>query len=205
MANRTSKPLPRLTDEQRQLVEDNHRLAWWFVKLPIVSAYVRLFASEEDAAQAAYLGMCIAASRFDPAKGKFTTYAYQWMRSAVQHQAYEQPGIPNSKHRFAEIGVMTLTNQFPELVHEEYEEVMIACHRTPEVEQEVAANEKRERIEAVMQKLPARHREVIRQRLMWGKTLSQVAESMGVTPERVRQMEADAKVKIWAGLRKELD
>lgn len=69
---------PPLTVTQQALVRDNHKFVF-----KIVSAF-RRFGHEEDLVAEGYLGLCLAAIRFDPTRNvKFTTYSVHWIRAMV--------------------------------------------------------------------------------------------------------------------------
>lgn len=66
---------PRLTDQQRQLVADNHNLIYAYLHskhLPV-----------DDFYDLAAVGLCRAALAYDPARGKFSTLAYKAMSNEV--------------------------------------------------------------------------------------------------------------------------
>lgn len=69
--------MPTLTKEQQTLVSDNLELAYKFAER-YREAPVRL--EHEDAQQQALLGLCHAALRFDPEKGRFSTFAWRQMQ-----------------------------------------------------------------------------------------------------------------------------
>ena len=100
---RTAKPDIPLTDEQRELVEENLALAIWYAG---VSPLTARFADRNDVIQAASIGLCHAASIFDVARGvKFVTHAVWWMRCYVQNAAFDQSGIPIRRYdRRQELG-----------------------------------------------------------------------------------------------------
>lgn len=70
----------RLSDQQRQLVEQNLGL----VKYSIIHKYGISLLADEDLLQCGYLGLCQAASQFDPNRGvSFATFAYSCICNAV--------------------------------------------------------------------------------------------------------------------------
>lgn len=75
-----------LTAQQQQLVADNQGLA-----ISLVTQYVRQYPKleylREDLIQEALLGLAMAAEKFQEAKGKFSTYAYFWMKAQVREYA----------------------------------------------------------------------------------------------------------------------
>lgn len=73
-----------LTAEQRKLVEDNIKLAYWYVNTKIRVADSAL--EYEDWVQVCCVGLMRAAQRWVPERGKFSTYATQVMHTAVSHE-----------------------------------------------------------------------------------------------------------------------
>lgn len=94
---RKSRALPpqQLTDEQRKRVEDNVRLAYWYVARR--QPHRHLFGSSmgrDDLEQEAMIGLIRAAQRFNPNAGvTFATYAIYWIRQAVTRAAEESTEI----------------------------------------------------------------------------------------------------------------
>lgn len=77
------KPTVPLTEAERSLVEENLNLARAYAP---TSPWVRFARLEtDDAVQAAALGLCRAAQRYDPANTKFSTYSRYWMWAAIQN------------------------------------------------------------------------------------------------------------------------
>lgn len=62
-----------MTDQQRQLVADNQRLAAW-----IAEKWRNPLIEFEDKRQIALEGICKAAMRYDPEKGRFSTLAIRY-------------------------------------------------------------------------------------------------------------------------------
>src|SRR4051794_14535233 len=71
----TTNAQPRLTDEQRLLVEANIALVPWTLKRMRIAP-----AEFDDKFQDGLLGLIRAAQKYEPAKGfTFSTYAYNWI------------------------------------------------------------------------------------------------------------------------------
>jgi RNA polymerase sigma factor (sigma-70 family) len=74
-------PLPRLSPDRRALVDKNQKLATWTVN----RFYSHLRGDRrQEAVSAAYEALVIAASKFDPARGSFSTFAVEWARQRIQ-------------------------------------------------------------------------------------------------------------------------
>ena len=74
---RTARPITPLTDEQRQLAEDNVNLIYSYVNR-YKDKYPRL--DHEDMLGICNDAYCRAIQNFDPNKGKLSTFAYLYMR-----------------------------------------------------------------------------------------------------------------------------
>lgn len=62
----------------QKLVKHNFRLVIWMAR-----RYTRPGLQLDDLIQWGNIGLMIAAQRYDPAKSRFTTYAYHWIRQSV--------------------------------------------------------------------------------------------------------------------------
>ena len=71
---------PRMTDDQRKLVEENHGLIYQFLHDYNLGI--------EDWYDVAAIGMCKAAIEYDQSKAKFSSMAYRCMRNEVFHELY---------------------------------------------------------------------------------------------------------------------
>lgn len=67
----------RLNSEQSKLVEDNAQLIYGFINKHHLPA--------DDFYGMCAVGLCKAAKSFDPSKGAFSTYAYLYMSSELNH------------------------------------------------------------------------------------------------------------------------
>ena len=84
----------------------------------------------------------------------------------------------------------------------ELESHMMACiadsttrrlTQSSDPEQALADKEQREEIESAMKSLPSREQDVVRRRFLDGReTYKEIGESLGISPERVRQVESKA-------------
>lgn len=85
-------PVVPLTRDQRDLVSDNMKLVYWAagrMRLDWVDDF-------DDVVSDATEGLVTAALRFDPARGRFSTYAVMWIRCFVNRgrdrRLRERPG-----------------------------------------------------------------------------------------------------------------
>ena len=69
---------PPLTKEQQELVRDNHKFVFR------IAASFRRLGHQDDLISEGYLGLCIAATKFEPSRGlKFTTFSAYWIRAKI--------------------------------------------------------------------------------------------------------------------------
>lgn len=64
-----------LTDAQRTIVADNERLIWYYLRLHKLPP--------DEFYSVCAIGLCIAAERYEPEQGEFSTCAMYWMRGCV--------------------------------------------------------------------------------------------------------------------------
>jgi len=174
-------------EERNEMVEENMGLATHFAK--------RFTASKmefDDLLQEAYLGLIDAADKFDPKRGiKFSTYA-RWhiLKRAMQAIHNTNEIVRTPRRRPSHICVRLKPEHEESLTYED-----------PDVGAQIDEDEMVEAVRAQIKHLPSREGIVIR--LRYGinteaMTLRDVGRILGVTPERVRQIQNDAEEKLRA-------
>ena len=192
------QPSNSLTIPERQaLVKQWDRLpGWCLARLQSNPMVLKL--APEDAIQAGYVGLCIAAERFDPSRGfKFPTYAIHWVFQAIRCQARDTSTLVR-----VPVWDPKLAEQYPD----RFKKVKAAMDSTFDLyvhgingdrdyidelgeDQSHRQNVRDEAAELreVMKTLPWRY-----QRLLWdraeGMTLQAIAEREKVSRERARQL-----------------
>lgn len=133
----------------------------------------------EDVAGAAMEGLLVACRRFDPTRGvKFGVFAWAWIRCYALRglqAAREQKGKDK-----AEIPTVPLEALLHGDVADEFRDPAEALD-----DRTLPA-----RMRALVDALEPSHRLIIRRRYFEGRTLAEVGEELGVSRERVRQLEA---------------
>lgn len=185
-------------DERRRtrLVESHLHLldlaaAHWSRRYPILD--------RDDLRQAAYFGLRRAAERFDPERGVlFSTFAFHGLRDAIQRELPSLLGMVRVPKRptAPRPSVASFEDDAPEPEDE----------GTTSNPYEVASRaEDRERVRFALGKL--RPRDALVAELRFGingagrtHTYAEVGERLGVTGERVRQIEARALSRLRAAL-----
>ena len=174
--------IPLTTDQQR-VVERNQGLIWMYIKKyprQWAKAYYARFGQNEweSLAQAV---LCAAASKHDPAKGKFTTI-YSWM---VRQTA------------FHEMNRSMRTREMQSLLTEDENGNMAPTIDTigPTVED---VDPGLAELPALLRRLSPREQQAISGRFWRDQTLKEVGLELGVTDEYVRQIQNAALAKLRA-------
>lgn len=183
-----------------RLVLSNIRLVTYLVgKLRWFSGMQRT-----DAEQYGIVGLMTAARRYDPAKypsGRFSTYAMWWIRNTVLKALVAEGAIIRVPHYlFNAAKLMRLERDVPASI-----KVLVAKHQAIVVlnagdahmlsddivspPEGTNVTEDGEALTVAMAGLPARERSVIEARYYRHETLEVVGVTMGISKERVRQIE----------------
>jgi len=175
-----------------KLVIDRHRYA---------APRIRGSLQREDLVQAGYMGFLRAAKTFDPAKGSWSTYACQWIRSAIGKLICDHASdvrIPsNLQHARRKRGerMRALIAHLDAPLRSDGESTLLDLLPAPEAEStDVEQKEAKARLAPLLRaaSLSERERDVLTRRFIRDQTLSTIANHFGLSRERVRQIEADA-------------
>ncbi len=165
--------------DRERLVTENLRLCDWTVNRALRHVWDGTFQPDErdDLVQEARLGLMRAAVLFDPTRGvRFGTFAFWHIRQRVGramdrwHRVIPPPADPDV--------FLFLPDWRPEPPEQ------VALAESAEVESSA--------VEHALSTLHPRQAFVLRRRLMEGALLREVADELGVTRERVRQMQKTA-------------
>lgn len=225
----------RLDRARHRLIVANLRLV-----VHVAQKYVNNGIPLLDLVQEGNLGLMRAVEKFRHERGnKFSTYAYWWIRQAIEraigndartirvpiHMREKMRKVQRVKARLAgEHGREPTRQELAEasgIAGEKLDEVL-RCTRTtlpledadrnldlrailpdpdaPSPVQEIEEHDLRRCVERVVAELEPREEEVVRQRFGLGRpahgTLERIGQQMGLSRERVRQIEAGALAKI---------
>jgi len=180
------KTKKQLLEERNKLVEDNMGLAVHFANNYQVSRM-----EFEDIVQEAHLGLIDAATLFDPDRGtKFSTYAGWHILKRIMdavHNRNEMVRTPRRRPTHICNSLDDSANTIPD--------------ERPSPDEQMDADARTDEVQALIKELPARDGIVIRMRHGVNTerlTLRKVAAILGVTPERVRQIQNGAEEKLRA-------
>jgi RNA polymerase sigma factor (sigma-70 family) len=203
--------MPALTDEQRQMVEDNLGLIdIWIKRQNATESY-------SDAFQAATLGLMRAVQKFDPTKGfKFSTYASRWIMVElsnerkfrvfnsvvyVPHKAIEKKYLIKNPITSRSFDDTSNSCDFP--MKEKIRDESAVCPEEWAIKSELY-----EKISAAIDRLPDKkqtdkskmppdaYRVIARRCLTGEESHSSLGERYGVSRERIRQMSELVKVML---------
>ncbi|WP_162660664.1 sigma-70 family RNA polymerase sigma factor [Tuwongella immobilis] len=166
--------------EQRTLIENHINFAKWVVNGIASGFSPRTQRNHYDAMLSeAFLALVAAAKRFNPAKNiKFSTYAGLWIRSYI-HQYFctlpKEMGYGAAITACGEDQPIDFLEQLPSKVIDGWDE---------------------EEWQQMLRCLPHRSKRIIELRYRIGLTLQETAANLGITRERVRQLENKALTRI---------
>lgn len=174
------------------LVQANLRLA-----VSVAKHFQRSGVPLEDLVQAANIGLMVAAERYNPDKVgpegkpyKFSTYATWWLKNYLDREIVLMRSVIKCSHRSYRHG----SAKMPKIVPIDTDDYSVAEQIPDRWDpwEELGEADYREmiatKIRRGLMKLSERYRYVITSR-MNGRTLQAISEAMGVTKERVRQIE----------------
>lgn len=194
-------PMIRLTDKQRQMVEDNRSLA---------GLYARRFRGRpyyDDIVSEAYIGIMHAATVFDPARDvQFSTVAWRWMRAysgrfirgrvptirIPEYLWYE--GEKRARARHAITAAKKVRAATWGRCDAEFD---VAPSQVPGPSEAAEHADDLRWLEGVLSGLSDRDREILARR-MKGVRDREIAESFGLSRERVREIRWAVLAKLRA-------
>jgi RNA polymerase primary sigma factor len=195
---------PRRRVELQRLIEDG-----WLAREHLITANSRLVISVAkkymgrgvpflDLIQEGNIGLIRAAKKFDYRRGhKFSTYATWWIRQAVTRAIADQGRTIRVPVHMVQVARRPLSLETP--TDDEEDSVLgdfIQDEEVPAPDETATYNLLREHLDTVLNSLPPREVRILQLRygLLDGQayTLEEVGRKMGVTRERVRQIEAQA-------------
>lgn len=182
-------------DAQAALLLANNRMIWK-VALPYLKKYPR--SEADDLVQGGRIGLLEATQRFDPAKGcRFLTYAVHWIRRGVQIEGRKAALI----HVPVYVNQKSRKQKFKEFAdHAERVASLHAASAGCEEPLDFPSKEEPpewlpeefDRLQEAMAGVHPTMRRVLMARFHDGETLKVVGVRLGVTKERVRQIEVQA-------------
>jgi RNA polymerase sigma factor (sigma-70 family) len=179
----TIEAAPTLTKEERQALVMEH--------LGVAGELAKRFTRHRPrdfpaAFDDAVVALCRAALLYRPGRYRFTTFAWKVIKNALLHRAKAAGRACRGGDRAA-------------MAVDPAELAWVAA--TADDEPEPEARERGEAVRAAVRRLSPRHRAIVEARAWRGETLAAVSLGLGVTKERVRQLEAEAHRRLRAELR----
>lgn len=161
-----------------RLVNENIKLAQYFANKAI-------HLDPDEALSRALRGLLEAAQRFDPSRGKFGTYAAYQIKSHIQRITREQ----QAKRRGGEFFKVSLQDHLDDEGRELGE---LVADPNADPLRSIEDDNNSAFIAEALSQVDARTAEIMRRRFGVGgdeETLEQIGQSLGVTRERIRQLE----------------
>lgn len=211
----SSVPLPPLTKEQQELVSDNLGLAKQAAMnraLAIAARYPNTINIKQkhmdiyhELLDAAWIGLCYGASKFDPSRGtKFSTCAYPWIRSHLGVAATKMDFRNATAKQGKRYWNAPLVNSFSAVVNGSegfggegdyyFGDFDIWDNRKWEHEEASNAADIAETMESVSKLISSlldkRRATIMRYRIFDDRRLADIGRELGITKERVRQIES---------------
>lgn len=219
---RLSPDSPEAEQARERLVEANLRIV---VKL--AHEYRGRGVSVDDLVSEGNLGLLEAAERFDPSRGvRFVTYAVWWIRKfmlAALRRAAKQRFAPlsgsdpfgaemrsSSEHDFSSLrkAILSLDGGKPSGADLRDGPESATSERSPDPETQAVGRQMEQALHAILGRVPQQERHVLVSHYgLFGsppRTLQEIGDELGMTRERVRQIELRARDRVLRLLRRGL-
>jgi RNA polymerase primary sigma factor len=165
----------------------------------------------DDLFQEGMFGLMRAAETYDPERGAFSTYAYQWIRQHVTRAASDKARVVripvhklDSMRRCGERPRGAVSLDAP-LGDDSEMTRLDRLSADTEPDSDYCPRLDRQRIAALLDSLPERDRDILRGRFWRNETLLEVGEPWGITRERARQLQNQALQTLRARLTPDLE
>jgi RNA polymerase nonessential primary-like sigma factor len=204
-----------LSYQQWRLVVHNLRLVVWMAR-----KVRRVGMTLSDLVQEGCTGLMIAARRFDPNRGfRFTTYAFHWVKQTMYRALYNQcnlirwpvyravallPALIEGREDGLKPGEKPVRS-FESNIHKRLWMLSLACENPID---STVRHQARAAIDETLLKLKRKQRVVIERRFGLSngdeETLESIGLDMGLTRERIRQIQEKAMLKLGLYLSKQM-
>lgn len=182
-----------LTDDQKRMLEENIPLAIWNVQMRRRQLTVLRRMPYEDCVQAALVGLARAIKTYDPTRAKLTTYARLHIWAALQELLMSRGVITTPR------GGVKSQQIWLDKTRKQVEAAQQRCVSDTELlplpsrePDHVKMLADRDSVQFALGELPERLRVLIRKRYLEGATHQQVGAVLGVSRNRVAQLEKRA-------------
>lgn len=192
MPNENTEPL---TPEQQALVTQWMGLVPWVLRrYPGMVSVAIDRVGEDEVSSAAHLGLVLAARGYDPdrigkngRKATFKTYAVAAIYSSILRCQQRSSLVSNRHGESKKVHLLDHEGKW----HEEAVEKMVDAS-TNEAVSAHRSELVRAHVNLILRQCDRRHAYILRARKLQGLTLAQVGEKLGVSKERVRQLQRRA-------------
>lgn len=196
----------RLTEDGKRFVEEKLaecgdrpiKLLWKAHRA--FARYVIAIDGKEAVNQHCRVGYAIAATKYDPAKGEFSTIASQYLRRTCQ-LCVEDPRswktincMRSRNHRGARSGVCFVRGFLDD--KEKFTSIEEAKILPESVNWESDKLVMKHKVDGWLDKVPKRQAHIVREYIMGERSLESIGNELGITKERVRQIVNATKQKL---------
>ena len=159
----------------------------------------------DDIIQEGFIGLLQAAEKYEKSKGKFTTYSFYWIKARIIEYLHNARLIRLPMHvssiESPEVYKNTFVKSLDNYIYCDGEYIkLVDVLETPEIEK-LRDPYLKEIMNRALEILTPREKKIIEER-MRGRTLRETGYIMGVSVERIRQIEARAFKKLRIFLNK---
>lgn len=178
----------------------SERLCWWVARKR--SRHLPSTMSLSDAVQECRLGVMDAVRKYQPGKSNFATYAIIWMRARLAHgiNLEEAGAAPKSTHRSGGFRLHRVVPLERPPDDERLAPIDVLECEAPGAEDRMAESERHKALIRALGRLKPRLRHVVESRLA-GRQLRDIGAELGVSHERVRQIQEQAFVSMRRSIR----
>jgi RNA polymerase sigma factor (sigma-70 family) len=167
-------------EARNDLVVKNRGLVYHVVNR-LIRRRPRLKREYDDMVSAGFIALMRAAERFQPQLGfKFSTFACRAIQWEILHEADRL----RTQVRYSSLDAVDADGTDRASI--------LPDGRQAQPIDEASHREQRDCAEALLRRLPPRMAGILRARIMRGQTLKAIGEELGITKERVRQIELQA-------------
>jgi RNA polymerase sigma factor (sigma-70 family) len=206
-------PRPKLTEEQRRIVEKNLPIAYAYVKRYRHSPWVRAFPTKDDARQSAVIALCEAVQTHKPERGALATVAFLAIHRRLKRESRRQhhihlPRSVNSPHHIVPITPQRTPNDVKNTVsttlgykshnvRDDYKPLASAIAHEAHTEQTV---QNKDHLQLIAQHLDETERAIVIDSIYLHKQDPEIHDILQMPKQRVRHIRRKAIGKLRKAL-----
>lgn len=193
-----------LTEEQKKIVEENINFVWYYYGQRVSNRHSNINNTDKDEIiSCLFFGLCLAAEKYDPHKGKFSTIASWYLRSEVSNY-FRERGLFYNRYFLTPFIFDNELNSDADNIHGLSEEGYKKINRDGAIEEPEDVNSlyyekiKWEDMEYIINGACLCYKEKTILSLFYrnGHTYKEISKIMGMSRERIRQINESSIEKI---------